>query len=95
LRELGFNDDQKIRLYKGKGCPSCYDSGFKGRIGIYELLQVDEGLQSLILENPTINAIKKHISGNGQQRLKELGYEKVIEGVTTIEEVSRISTGEI
>lgn len=95
LRELGFEDDQNIRLYKGKGCSSCYDSGFKGRIGIYELLQVDEGLQSLILENPTISAIKKHISGNGHQRLRELGYEKVIEGVTTIEEVSRISTGDI
>ncbi len=95
LRELGFDEDQKIRLYKGKGCSSCYDSGFKGRLGIYELLQIDDGLQSLIQENPSINAIKKHISGNGHKRLKELGYEKVIEGVTTIEEISRISTGEI
>ncbi len=95
LGAIGFDDDQRIQLYKGKGCSSCYDSGFKGRIGIYELLQMDEGLQSLILENPTVNAINKHISGNGHQRLRELGYEKVIEGVTTIEEISRISTVEI
>jgi len=91
LRELGFDDDQNIRLHKGKGCSSCYDSGFKGRFGLYELLPIDEGLQSVILEEPNVTAIKKHISGNGHQRLRELGYEKVIEGLTTIEEVRRIS----
>ncbi len=95
LMELGIDQDKKIRLSKGKGCSDCYDSGFKGRIGIYELLEMNEGLQSLILENPTSNTIKKYLSKNGHQRLKELGYEKVIQGASYIEEVRRIMSVEI
>jgi type IV pilus assembly protein PilB len=95
LMELGIDQDKKIRLSKGMGCSACYDSGFKGRIGIYELLEMDEGLQSLILENPNNNAIKKYLSKNGYQRLKDLGYEKVIQGSTHIEEIRRIASGEI
>lgn len=95
LMELGIDQDKKIRLSKGMGCSACYDSGFKGRIGIYELLEMDEGLQSLILEKPNNNAIKKYLSKNGYQRLKDLGYEKVIQGSTHIEEIRRIASGEI
>ncbi len=95
LMELGIDQDKKISLSKGKGCSACYDSGFKGRIGIYELLEMDEGLQSLILENPTNIAIKNYLGKNGYMRLKDLGYEKVIQGSTHIEEIRRISSVEI
>jgi type II secretory ATPase GspE/PulE/Tfp pilus assembly ATPase PilB-like protein len=76
-------------LFKGKGCSACYDSGFKGRIGLYELLQPDEGIQSLILSDPTSDALQTYLKEKGHKTLKYLGYEKVLEGVTTIEEVSR------
>ena len=92
LKELGVSEDKNIRLTKGKGCPECYDSGFKGRIGLYELLQMDEGLQALILKNPTIEVLRRHLNEKGHKTLKIMGYNKVLEGVTTIEEVKRVSS---
>ncbi len=94
LKELGI-DDEKIMLYKGKGCSDCYDSGFKGRVGIYEFLEIDEGLQSLILDNPTIDILRKYLRTKEHRRLKDLGYEKVRQGVTAIEEVQRVTSAEI
>ncbi|MGD8262138.1 MAG: type II secretion system protein GspE, partial [Desulfobacterales bacterium] len=70
----------------------CYDSGFKGRTGIYELLELDHGLQSLILTNPTVDEIQTYLGKYGHKTLKELGYKKVIEGATTIEEATRVTS---
>ena len=92
LKELGVSEDKNIRLTKGKGCPECYDSGFKGRVGLYELLQMDEGLQALILKNPSIEVIRKYLNEKGHKTLKTMGYNKVLEGVTTLEEVKRVSS---
>jgi len=91
LKELGIDEDKKLRLSKGKGCSACYDSGFKKRTGIHELMEIGEGLQSLILENPTSDIIRRYLQKNGQRRLKDLGYEKVLRGETTLEEV-RLAT---
>ena len=92
LKEMGIDEEKKLRLSKGKGCSACFDSGFKGRTGIHELMEISEGLQSLILENPSIDMIQKYLSGNGQRRSKELGYEKVLNGETTMEEVRRATS---
>lgn len=94
LKELGI-DDEKIMLYKGKGCSACYDSGFKGRIGIYEFLETDEDLQSLILDNPTIDILRNYLRTKKNKRLKDLGYEKVRQGLTTLEEVQRVTSAEM
>jgi len=91
LRELGLDEDKQIRMTKGKGCTDCYDSGFKGRIGIYELLDIDDGLQSLILNNPTIDVLNNYLREKGHRTLREFGYEKVIEGLTTMEEVRQVT----
>ena len=90
LKMLGVDEDKQLRLYKGQGCSHCYDSGFKGRTSIYELLVLDEDLQSLILENPTIDTIKEHSRKNGYNTLREAGREKVLQDLTTIEEVERV-----
>jgi type IV pilus assembly protein PilB len=95
LKQLGVDENEKVQLSKGKGCSACYDSGFRGRIGLYELLEVDEGLQSLILANPPINAIRKYLKENGRKTLKEIGNEKVLEGVTTMEEITRATSAEM
>jgi len=89
LKELRIDDNKRIKLLKGSGCAACYDSGFKGRIGLHEILEVNEGLQSLILSSPTIDALHNYLMENGHRSLKMLGYKKVLEGVTTIEEVAR------
>jgi type IV pilus assembly protein PilB len=90
LKELGIDEDKPRRLYKGKGCSSCYDSGFKGRTSIHELLVVNRDLQSLILENPTIDALREHCNGNGFKTLKYAGYDEVLKNMTVIEEIHRV-----
>jgi type IV pilus assembly protein PilB len=95
ISELGLDETKQIRFYRGKGCKSCYDSGFKGRLGVYELLTMDEGLQRLVLENPSVDALKNYLKEAGIRTLKDYGYTKVLEGLTTIEEVQRVSTVEI
>lgn len=92
LKELGLDENKQARFSKGKGCAACYDSGFKGRAGLYELLEMDDGLKTLVLDNPTIDALQGYLRKNGHQTLRSYGYGKVLEGLTTIEEVQRVTT---
>jgi len=92
LDELGLTEDDNTRLSRGKGCSNCYDSGYKGRIALVELLEVDQDLQSLILTNPSIDALNQYLSNNDHKALKDFGYHKVLEQTTTIEEVKRVSS---
>jgi type II secretory ATPase GspE/PulE/Tfp pilus assembly ATPase PilB-like protein len=92
VEELGLEKGKNVRLAKGKGCSECYDSGFKGRVGIMELLEMDDGLQSLILKNPSIDMVKTYLREKAHRTLRDVGYRKVLEGVTTIEEVKRVSS---
>ena len=86
-----MDEDKNIRLSRGKGCSGCYDSGFRGRLGIFELLEVEEWLKSLILKNPSIDILNDHLNKRGHRNLVALGYQKVLENVTTLEEVNRVS----
>jgi len=95
LKELGLDENEKVRLRRGKGCPQCYDSGFKGRSGIHELLEMDEGLKAMILDNPTVDRLQKYLRERGHLNLRQLGHKKVLEGVTTIEEVRRVTAMEV
>jgi type IV pilus assembly protein PilB len=90
LQELGLDPDKKIRLARGKGCSACYDSGFRGRSGIHELLQMDDELRAIILNDPSIEALQRHLRKNKFEDLKALGFEKVLQGLTTIEEARRV-----
>ena len=89
-KTLGRAEDRSLRLAKGRGCEACYDSGFKGRIGIYELLQLDDELKEMILRNPSSEEIREHARKKGQLFLADDGYAKVIDGTTSIEEVTRV-----
>ena len=88
--ELGIDSDKQLRLYKGRGCSNCYDSGFKGRASIYEVFPINQDLQALILENPTIDSLKEYGRTQGYKTLKDAGYDKVLQHMTTIEEVHRV-----
>jgi type IV pilus assembly protein PilB len=89
LEQLGWTDDKKMRLVKGKGCPACYDSGYKGRIGIFEFMEVDSDLKSLILENPSVEQIREFHGKAHYSSLKMEGHRKVKEGLTSVAEISR------
>ena len=90
LAELGLDSETAVRLAHARGCTKCYDSGYRGRVGIYELLECDDSLRSLILSCPTVDALQAHIDQPGRKTLRSEGYRKVREGVTTIEEVKSI-----
>ncbi len=95
LAELGVNGGEKLQLSRGRGCSECYDSGFKGRTGIYELMEMSDSLRTLVLNNPTVDTIQEHLRSNGRVTMKDFGYDKVREGETTLEEIQRVTTVEM
>ncbi|MBP7859593.1 type II/IV secretion system protein [Patescibacteria group bacterium] len=82
-----------VFLYRGKGCDKCNDSGYKGRLGIYEVLDVNEKIGTLITARATTETIHKEATSNGMITLVQDGYIKAIEGITSIEEVLRVAEG--
>jgi len=95
LQKLGCNAQENIKLSRGKGCSACYDSGFKGRLGLYEFLEVDQDIQRLINENATVEQLRSCAVGNGFRTIRQEGMSKVMEGDTCMEELDRaIMAGE-
>lgn len=88
---FALKSEEKLSLAKGKGCPECNNTGYLGRIGIYEVLPVTEKIARLITENVSAADIEKTAIEEGMITLKQDGYLKVIEGVTAIEEVLRVA----
>jgi general secretion pathway protein E len=78
-------------IYRNKGCSSCQQTGYKGREGIFELMLIDDEMQSLILKTSDANAIKNLAVEHGMLTLRKDGARKVLEGITTIEEVFRVT----
>ncbi|UCD84269.1 MAG: type II secretion system ATPase GspE [Deltaproteobacteria bacterium] len=82
-------------IFRGKGCSNCMGTGYKGRTGIYELLLVDDKIRTLILNNADSNTIKREGVKRGMYTLRMDGSQKVVDGITTIEEVLRVTQEEI
>ncbi len=85
-----YASDKKT-LVKGKGCNHCNNTGYLGRIGIYEVLPISEQLAKLVLEHAPLNEIEKEAEAEGMITMKQDGYMKALEGITTIEEVLRVA----
>lgn len=77
----------EYKFYKGAGCPSCHHLGFKGRVGIFELLMIDTNLQKLITMNAPIFEIQAAAKASGMITMEQDGILKALEGITTLEEV--------
>ncbi len=89
---LGVSKDQiPVKQWRGKGCPSCANTGYSGRTGIYELLEVNDGIPALILNGENSSAISKKAQENGMKTLRQDGLLKVASGITTLEEVMRVT----
>ena len=91
LVEAGFTADeaQKVVPKKGTGCEKCNNSGYKGRVGLYEVMEIGEELRELILVGASGLELRRKAVDEGMITLRRSGLHKVIEGVTTIEEVAR------
>lgn len=81
----------EIQLYKGNGCGNCGFSGFSGRTGVYEVLPLSDKIVKLVLERSSSAAIEDQAIEEGMITLKQDGYLKVLEGITTLEEVLRVA----
>ncbi len=81
----------KISLYRGKGCDVCSKTGYKGRVGIFELLEVNEEIARLTIERTPAEKIERAAIQNGMITLMQDGYLRAVEGATTIEEVMRVA----
>ncbi len=89
IREMGFSPEevQNITFFHGKGCSSCNYTGYRGRTGMFELLVMSEKLKELVLERAASSLIFQEARKEGMRTLREDGWEKVVQGITTIEEV--------
>jgi type IV pilus assembly protein PilB len=81
----------RITVYRGKGCQVCNLTGMKGRVAIYEVMPVSEELRDLILKNAPTAEIRATAKAHGMKTLREAGIQKVVEGVTTVDEVLRVT----
>ena len=86
---LGLSGDGKVRLKRGRGCQKCYDSGYKGRLGIHEILDIDTSLQHIINTNPSNEELDDYVQKKGIVSLMEDGYDRVRNGKTTLEEITQ------
>lgn len=93
LLEVGLDPEEMagITLYKGKGCDECKNTGYKGRMGIYELMVLNSELKEMIYRNESKDKIKDVASRHGMKTLREDGLRKAFAGLTTIDEVIRIA----
>ena len=93
---VGFSPEEAgtLKIFKGKGCNHCNKTGYKGRVGIFELLIVNEEMRSLIAGKATSESIKKKAVETGTRLLKDDGIDKVLKGITTLEEVLKATQEE-
>jgi type IV pilus assembly protein PilB len=91
LIEIGFPPEAvgTFKLYKGRGCGTCNGTGYKGRVGLYEVMEISEGIRDLIMVGATAVEIKRKALEEGMLTLRMSGLEKIRSGMTTIEEVLR------
>jgi type IV pilus assembly protein PilB len=82
----------KLTLYKGKGCHVCSFTGMKGRVAIYEVMPIADEVREMILRNAPTAELRDAAVKHGMKTLRQNALQKVIEGVTTIEEVLRVTT---
>jgi general secretion pathway protein E len=96
LSQLGYSREKFLaetpgHVYRATGCQECLDNGYIGRTGIYELLLVNDEVRQLVMQNVASTTLKKHAIKNGMTTLRDDGARKVMQGITTIEEVLRVT----
>lgn len=88
---LGVSAEEQLSIYHPKGCESCGHTGYRGRTGIYELMVVDDEIRHLIHENGGEQSLRKAAREQGMRTLREDGIAKALQGVTSLEEVLRVT----
>jgi general secretion pathway protein E len=98
LRQLGLSMDrlEESSVYKaGPGCADCKQTGYRGRLGIHELLVVDDDVRNLIMRAADSSSIRRAAASKGMTTLREDGAEKLLKGQTTVEEILRVTQDDL
>ncbi|MFH1723981.1 MAG: GspE/PulE family protein [Elusimicrobiota bacterium] len=90
LRGLGMRKP-KAKLYRGAGCEKCNGTGYRGRTSIYEMMALDAALRELVMKRSPANLLKEESVKKGMRTLRQSGWAKAVQGVTTVEEVLRVT----
>ena len=95
-RDLGVKPDvaKGLTLYKGAGCRNCSNTGYKGRIAVYEVMPFTEGLKELVLQGASTTELKAEMIRQNVKTLRISGIQKLVAGITTVEEVLRVSVAD-
>lgn len=95
LKALGIEENMgKVKFCRGKGCPQCHHTGYRGRVALYELMVITDKLRDLILQRAPSNLIKEQAIKEGMQTLRQAGIKKILQGVTTVEEVLSVTVAD-
>ena len=96
LLDVGFTQEQipAVKTYKGTGCRTCNDSGYKGRIALYEVMPFSDRLKEMVLQGCSTAELKDEMIRQGVKTLRLSGLTKVVEGTTTIDEVVRVTSAD-
>ena len=96
LVKLGFSEEEadSIKCYRGRGCPACGNTGYKGRIGIYEVMPMKDELKELTLEGASADEIRRAAVKLGMETLRMSGLGKIKDGITSVEEIARATFGD-
>ena len=91
LSDLGVDPAKAPRLWRGRGCPDCMNSGYKGRTAIYEFLIVSDHVREQVMARASSTLIKRDAVQQGMRTLRMDGADKILKGLTTVEEVARMT----
>jgi type IV pilus assembly protein PilB len=96
LRDFGFTEQQATvqQLIKGAGCKNCNGSGYRGRVALYEVMKFSDSLKEMVLQGASTAELKTSAIKSGMKTLRMSGTEKILQGITTIEEVGRVTMGD-
>ena len=90
-KALGYDLDKDLTLYKGKGCDKCNNTGYKGRLGLYEMIQISKPIRDLIDQGAKEEVIMKKANELGMKSMRQDAAAKAIQGLTTVEEMLRVT----
>jgi len=94
IKKLGYDKvkaKKPFTIYKALGCDECFNSGYKGRTGIYELLVLNENLRTMIQKLASVDELRKECEKQGMRGLRKAALDKVVLGVTSLDEILRVT----
>jgi type IV pilus assembly protein PilB len=92
--QVSVETTAEVTVYKGTGCDVCHKSGYKGRVGVYEVMELSDEMKQLIVRKASPSEIRMAASRTGVETLREVAVKKMLAGLTTLDEVVRVTVAD-